>query len=214
MADALAPCSSCIRHIRGSESICPFCGAAASPRPRQATEIFPRLAAAAAVAAGVASLVSCSHETSASSFYGAAGIPGGEESSGSDGGTSSLSGSALNCTASSTCLPGEACCLSTASGAPSTSCVTAPCPGVQVCESAAECLVPGDICSPPNSATASPLAMTNLQLCSTPDGASFDAESDDGARATPSDAGGDSPAVNDRSAADGGAKRPEASGPH
>ncbi|MGD0679287.1 MAG: hypothetical protein ABSC94_28160 [Polyangiaceae bacterium] len=68
MADRLVICCACSRHIKSAETICPFCGEAAGLARTSTGEPFRRMAAAAAVAAGVAALTGCS--ASGTAFYG------------------------------------------------------------------------------------------------------------------------------------------------
>jgi hypothetical protein len=74
MTDRLVACTTCSRHVKSSDAACPFCGApllrAAAP-PR---ELFRRMSAAAAVAAGVTALSACDDTmVSVTPYYGAAG---------------------------------------------------------------------------------------------------------------------------------------------
>src|SRR5580704_17403350 len=86
MSERLLPCGACLRHVRCSELVCPFYGAAGSKAEPPSTEPFRRLAAAAAVAASVASLSSSGSGcgTSGTLFYGSAGIPIAEDAGGGD----------------------------------------------------------------------------------------------------------------------------------
>jgi hypothetical protein len=97
----LAPCPECQRHVRTSETRCPFCGEAVSlahlpPHPlpgrrlgRAATFAF------GATVVGATALVACSDGsdgvTNAMAVYGAPGIPPG----GGAGGTNSFGGTAV-----------------------------------------------------------------------------------------------------------------------
>src|SRR5580658_10466172 len=77
MDDRLVPCNACLRHVRCAEVACPFCGAALSTGPMPSREPFRRMAAAAAVAAGVAALTGCGDSGghgSGTAFYGSPGI--------------------------------------------------------------------------------------------------------------------------------------------
>lgn len=69
---ALAPCTSCARHVRRTESACPFCGATlalgAAPTPRVITERLGRAALFSVGAAIVASVPGCGNAVPA---YGA-----------------------------------------------------------------------------------------------------------------------------------------------
>jgi hypothetical protein len=78
MADRFVLCAGCARHVKAQDAGCPFCGAsfssASSSRPSTG-EPFRRMAAAAAVAAGVAAATGCSSQSSPPStgtFYGCA----------------------------------------------------------------------------------------------------------------------------------------------
>jgi hypothetical protein len=66
----LLPCASCARHVRASESACPFCGAAleASATPTAATVPGRRLSRAAlfALGASAAAVAACSGSVSSS----------------------------------------------------------------------------------------------------------------------------------------------------
>jgi hypothetical protein len=72
MNDPLVLCDACSRHVKASETSCPFCGASTNSARPSAGEPFRRMAAAAAVAAGVVGLSGCS--SSGMVFYGSAGI--------------------------------------------------------------------------------------------------------------------------------------------
>jgi hypothetical protein len=182
-ADRLVPCTACSRHVRHAEVACPFCGASLcactpSGTPTGPRESFQRLAAAAAVAAGVAAVTSCgSASPSSVSFYGSPGFP--EDASGGDSiGSSSASSSglppyggpfvALDCMSSASCLPGEVCCLEDSPQLGS-SCQTGPCPStqfgpVQLCGVSDECLAPGDVCT----MSTAPLPAEVAAICSAP----------------------------------------------
>jgi hypothetical protein len=79
MADRFVLCAACSRHVKAQDAACPFCGAsfssASSSRP-STSEPFRRMAAAAAVAAGVAAATGCSQHSngapSVGTFYGIA----------------------------------------------------------------------------------------------------------------------------------------------
>lgn len=67
MAASLVPCSSCARHVRSSEEVCPFCRAvvtSASPRPSVSAETR-RLTRVAFALAGATALAGCGKETAA-----------------------------------------------------------------------------------------------------------------------------------------------------
>jgi hypothetical protein len=88
--DLLTPCGSCARHVKATETHCPFCGACAAPAPAPTGEPFRRMVAAAAVAAGVAAIVAteaCS-SSSGTVFYGAPDIM--TDASTTDGNTSAI----------------------------------------------------------------------------------------------------------------------------
>jgi hypothetical protein len=158
MAERLVACGACMRHVKCSEIACPFCGAAVSTAPQPSREPFARLAAAAAVAAGVTGLTGagCGTPASPSAFDGGSGPP---EDAGivSTEDVSAVTfygspgvGNGITCRASAGCLPGQVCC-----GAinMTTSCRAGPCPTtglgpLQLCGISAECLVAGDICGP------------------------------------------------------------------
>jgi hypothetical protein len=72
MAARLVLCGKCSRHIKTSESICPFCGEGATSARPSTGDPFRRMAAAAAVAAGVATITGCS-SGSTTVFYGSPG---------------------------------------------------------------------------------------------------------------------------------------------
>jgi hypothetical protein len=83
MYQPLAPCPSCYRHVRTTESACPFC-AAALPRDLAAPAIRParrRLGRAAAFAFGASVAVTgCGSEVSSDGIAG--GVGGGSTTSG------------------------------------------------------------------------------------------------------------------------------------
>jgi hypothetical protein len=78
------PCASCARHIKRTESACPFCGARASPGA-----IAPRVTARLALVAIAATAAGCMVEPIATPVYGVPGEPfdGGKDSSVQDGGS-------------------------------------------------------------------------------------------------------------------------------
>jgi hypothetical protein len=142
MAERLIPCRECLRHVRCSELACPFCGAVVSTCPQPSSEPFRRLAAAAAVAAGVAALTAtgCSTNTSGGSPPFAVGVDASVEPS----------GNAIACRTSAGCLPGQVCC---GTDNVTSSCQVGPCPStmfgqLQLCGISAECLAKGDTCGP------------------------------------------------------------------
>jgi hypothetical protein len=149
MAERLIPCGACLRHVRRSEAACPFCGAAVSMGPPAQRELFRRMAATAAVAAGVAALTECS----------SGGGPAPGPSEGFGGGSSGslappygafpVPGNGITCRTSAACLPGQVCCgeFNMSSSCQAGPCSPTPMPGVlQLCGISAECLVAGDIC--------------------------------------------------------------------
>jgi hypothetical protein len=72
MAERLILCGACQRHMKSSEGQCPFCGETALRARPSVGEPFLRMATAAAVVAGVASVTGCSDGTrSLVVFYGA-----------------------------------------------------------------------------------------------------------------------------------------------
>jgi hypothetical protein len=87
MAERLVACAGCSRHVRCSESACPFCGAPVSgvSTGEPEREPFRRMAAAAAVAAGVVALTGCSSGHSSTAFYGSPGILPGDVNDASSG---------------------------------------------------------------------------------------------------------------------------------
>jgi hypothetical protein len=89
MGDRLVLCVACSRHMKASEACCPFCGGTIA---RVSTgEPFRRMAAAAAVAAGVTTLAAACSTPSASTFYGIAGIADPAPEGGTDGSADSPS---------------------------------------------------------------------------------------------------------------------------
>jgi hypothetical protein len=77
--DRLIPCCSCARHVKATESRCPFCGEPVDAKASSATQPYNRMVAAAAVATGVATLIGCGGgttpgSTSGTVFYGAPNI--------------------------------------------------------------------------------------------------------------------------------------------
>jgi hypothetical protein len=72
MAERLILCGACGRHMKSSEGQCPFCGETALRARPSVGEPFLRMATAAAVVAGVASVTGCSDSNSSGVvFYGA-----------------------------------------------------------------------------------------------------------------------------------------------
>lgn len=53
----LRPCTTCTRHVRAEESVCPFCAAAFDAAPAAAGELGLRLPRAARAALGAAAVV-------------------------------------------------------------------------------------------------------------------------------------------------------------
>jgi hypothetical protein len=175
MAERLAPCAGCSRHVRCSESACPFCGAAAFTSPQPSREPFRRLAAAAAVAAGVAALTGCSSSGGSGGGPGLSQIP--------PYGLPPTPGSGITCRTSAGCLPGQVCC---GTNNFTSNCQAGPCPrtmlGVlQLCGISAECLAKGDTCGP---STANPELGAMVMTCNAPSG-------DDGGLSSSSSSGGD-----------------------
>jgi hypothetical protein len=173
MAERLVPCAGCSRHVRCSEAACPFCGATAFMSPQPSREPLRRLAAAAAVAAGVTGLTGCRSDVSAGSFYGASPVLEGAEDAGSD-----VASNAIECRTSAACLPGQVCCGTIDM---TSSCQAGPCPStmlgpLQLCGMSAECLAAGDTCGP---LAADPAVMT----CNAP-------SDDDGSSSSSSSSGG------------------------
>lgn len=66
MADRFILCGRCSRHVKACEAACPFCGDALAMARPSTGEPFRRMAAAAAVAAGVAAVTGCSSNSSTS----------------------------------------------------------------------------------------------------------------------------------------------------
>ena len=70
----LVPCSACSRHIRSTETACPFCRASAEPVAAQASPAprgSMRLSRAALALAGMTALTACGKEVETRSLYGA-----------------------------------------------------------------------------------------------------------------------------------------------
>jgi hypothetical protein len=194
---ALVPCRACLRHVKSSEVSCPFCGAAApaSSFPSGAASSFPsgaaypRLAAAAAVAASVVTLTSCRSSTATSPPevginvappYG--GVP-----------------LEFECTSAAACLPGQLCCYN---GSFISQCQAGPCPlgggQGQLCAISAEC-GPGETCGTPSQ----PLPMSGLRTCNPPpDGGAEDASPVDAGDAGDGADGGESPGTTNADAGD------------
>ena len=93
MFDHFVLCGRCSRHVKTLEEACPFCGETLSSTRPSTGEPFRRMAAAAAVAAGVATVTGCS-PPSVGVYYGSPSInpapidsDGGGASDASDGGT-------------------------------------------------------------------------------------------------------------------------------
>jgi hypothetical protein len=59
MTERLIPCAACSRHVKASDAECPFCRASMLTVSAPATTPYRRMAAAAAVAAGVVALTGC-----------------------------------------------------------------------------------------------------------------------------------------------------------
>jgi hypothetical protein len=70
MADRYLVCAGCSRHVKAWETACPFCSASLSSARPSTGEPFRRMAAAAAVAAGVAAVTGCSPSANPTGFYG------------------------------------------------------------------------------------------------------------------------------------------------
>ncbi|MBS2019279.1 MAG: hypothetical protein JST00_40825 [Deltaproteobacteria bacterium] len=93
---SLHPCTGCARHVRGTDAVCPFCGAEVTePAPRVATN-NKRLTRAAILFATAAVAAACGGKedpvpTTSSSSSGSSGTSGSSGSSGSSG-TSGTSG--------------------------------------------------------------------------------------------------------------------------
>jgi hypothetical protein len=224
MAERLTLCGACGRHVLCSEVTCPFCRAAVSMAPHQPPrEPFARLAAAAAVAAGVGALAGCAKSVPATGVGGDGGLledagNGDTEDNGaSDAGSGIVfygaafeDASLVNgtCKSSAGCQPGQVCC---ATINPTSSCEVGPCPptpmlgSLQLCGITAECLTPGDVCGPAVVSVLGPMIMT----CGAPDGGpSSDAsagpeggDADDGASGDMRDVGDggvpDAPTISD-----------------
>lgn len=80
MGDRFVLCAGCSRHAKACEVQCPFCGTDLAGALPSRGEPFRRMAAAAAVAAGVAALPGCTAgNTTLATFYGI-GNPGPSES--------------------------------------------------------------------------------------------------------------------------------------
>jgi hypothetical protein len=79
MIDRLVECGGCSRHVKSCEAACPFCGAPLRAAPARVQATFRRTRAAAAVAAGVASVVACT--TTEMQIYGAPDVPGDDDAS-------------------------------------------------------------------------------------------------------------------------------------
>jgi hypothetical protein len=75
MVDQFVLCAGCSRHVKSEEAVCPFCGEGLSSARPSTGEPFRRMAAAAAVAAGVATVAGCGSPPSLVAYYGSAGIP-------------------------------------------------------------------------------------------------------------------------------------------
>lgn len=167
MAERLVPCAGCSRHVRCSEAACPFCGATAFSTPQPSRDPVLRLAAAAAVATGVAAFIGCASAGNSGGSSGGSiappygGFPVSEDAS------IEPSGNGITCRTSAGCLPGQVCC-----GAVNmtTSCQAGPCPPappfgpLQLCGISAECLTTGDICSPPQP----PIPPLGAMICNAP----------------------------------------------
>jgi hypothetical protein len=188
MAERLTLCGACRRHVRCSEVACPFCRAAVSTAPQPPPrEPFARLAAAAAVAAGVAALTGCAKSVPATGVGGDGGLleDAGNGDTEDNGATDAGSGiffygaafdddaslvNGLTCKSSAGCLPGQVCCATVNL---TSSCEVGPCPStpmlgsLQLCGISAECLTPGDICGPV--AIAASLGVM-VMSCDAPDG--------------------------------------------
>jgi hypothetical protein len=75
---SLLPCPSCARHVRRSESACPFCGNALALEPEAALSVVPRLGRAALFTFGAALATSACTGTGAPvPLYGAPSIDSG-----------------------------------------------------------------------------------------------------------------------------------------
>jgi hypothetical protein len=75
MVDQLVLCAGCSRHVKSEEAVCPFCGEGLSSARPSTGEPFRRMAAAAAVAAGVATVAGCGSPPSVVAYYGSVGVP-------------------------------------------------------------------------------------------------------------------------------------------
>jgi hypothetical protein len=79
----LVVCAACKRHVRKTETTCPFCAKALVARKLPEAIPFRRVAAAAAVATGVAALTGCGERGTNHTFYGGPGItPGSSDDAG------------------------------------------------------------------------------------------------------------------------------------
>ncbi len=78
----LVVCAACMRHVRKTETTCPFCAEALVARKLSDAVPFRRVAAAAAVATSVASITGCGDGGRTHAFYGAPGISGVSDDSG------------------------------------------------------------------------------------------------------------------------------------
>lgn len=70
----LVVCAACMRHVRKAEKTCPFCAEPLVARKLPETVPFRRVAAAAAVATGVAAITGCTEGKRGQPFYGGPGI--------------------------------------------------------------------------------------------------------------------------------------------
>jgi hypothetical protein len=70
----LVVCAACMRHVRKTEKTCPFCAEPLVARKLPEMVPFRRVAAAAAVATGVAAITGCTEGKRAQPFYGGPGI--------------------------------------------------------------------------------------------------------------------------------------------
>jgi hypothetical protein len=223
MAERLLLCGGCQRHVRCSEVTCPFCGIAVSTAPTPPREPFQRMAAAAAVAAGVAALTGtgCSAANAGGASYdgsgplgdGASGLFDASVGGGEDGsipfptsmvvfygGPGVVTSSGATCMTSEGCLPGQVCCGTLGN---TISCQAGPCPqtsfgSIQLCGVSAECLAAGATCGPPKP----PLPSLPIKVCNAPgDGGTDEGGIDEGGSA--SDGGNDTDAGIDDAPADG-----------
>jgi len=71
MSHRFVVCAGCSRHVKAFEPSCPFCGGDRASARASTGEPFHRMAAAAAVAAGVATIAGCGSNQSPSVFNGA-----------------------------------------------------------------------------------------------------------------------------------------------